>query len=50
MKRIINLALIVLLLSGLSACTSYNYYIAAINKSNLSSYHTFAWMPPGDKR
>jgi len=35
---------------GLSACTSYNYYTAAINKTNLSSYHTFAWMPPGNKK
>jgi hypothetical protein len=29
----------------LSACTTYNYYTAAINKSNLTAYHTFAWMP-----
>ena len=50
MKKSIYLPLIVLILSGLSACTSYNYYTAAINKSNLSRYHTFAWMPPGDKR
>jgi len=46
MKRSIYLALMVLLLSGLSACTSYNYYTAAINKTNMSGYHTFAWMPP----
>jgi len=39
------LAAIVLILSGLSACTTYNYYTAAINKTNLSNYHTFAWMP-----
>jgi hypothetical protein len=45
MKRSIYLALMVLILSGLSACTSYNYYTAAINKTNLSNYHTFAWMP-----
>ena len=53
MKRSIYLALTVLMISGLSACTSYDYYTAAINKTNLSSYHTFAWMPPansGDKR
>jgi hypothetical protein len=52
MKRSIYLALTALIISGLSACTSYNYYTAAINKTNLSSYHTFAWMPPaknGDK-
>jgi hypothetical protein len=47
MKRSIYLALIVVMLSGLSACTSYNYYTAAINKTNLSNYHTFALMPPG---
>lgn len=28
-----------------SACTSYNYYTAAINKTSLNKYHTFAWMP-----
>ena len=53
MKRSIHLLLTVVVLSGLSACTSYNYYTAAINKTNLSAYHTFAWMPPstsGDKK
>lgn len=37
------------MVSGLSACNSYNYYTAAINKTNLSGYHTFAWMPPAGK-
>lgn len=37
----------VVVVSCLSACSSYNYYTAAINKTNLSSYHTFAWMPQG---
>ena len=46
MKRSIYLAFTVLLLGGVSGCTSYNYYTAAINKTNLSGYHTFAWMPP----
>lgn len=45
MKRLIYLAVLVFALSALSACTSYDYYTAAINKTNLSSYHTFAWMP-----
>jgi hypothetical protein len=45
MKKLVFLAATVLLLSGLSACTSYNYYQAAINKTNMSGYHTFAWMP-----
>jgi hypothetical protein len=44
MKRSIYILLAVVMLSGLSACTSYNYYTAAINKTNLSNYHTFAWM------
>lgn len=45
MKRSIYIAFSVLLLSGLSACTSYDYYTAAINKTDLSNYRTFAWMP-----
>lgn len=45
MKRSIYIGLSFLVLSALSACTSYDYYTAAINKTNLSSYHTFAWMP-----
>jgi Domain of unknown function (DUF4136) len=48
MKRSIYLALTALMISALSACSSYDYYTAAINKTNLSSYHTFAWMPPAD--
>lgn len=40
------MVLAVFLLSGLSACTSYNYYRAAINKTDMSGYRTFAWMPP----
>ncbi len=34
------------MISGLSACTSYDYYTAAINKTHMGGYHTFAWMPP----
>lgn len=45
MKRSIYLGLMFLLVCGLSACDSYNYYIAARNKTNMSGYHTFAWMP-----
>ncbi|HEY4324544.1 MAG TPA: DUF4136 domain-containing protein [Mucilaginibacter sp.] len=45
MKRSIYFFLTGLILTGLSACRSYNYYTAAINKTNLSAYHTFAWMP-----
>lgn len=49
MKKLIYLALTAITLTGLSACNSYNYYTAAINKTNLSSYHTFAWMPPSGR-
>jgi len=49
MKRLIYLSLTAITLAGLSACNSYNYYTAAINKTNLSSYHTFAWMPPSGR-
>jgi hypothetical protein len=50
MKRSIYLAVTALVLVGLSGCTSYDYYTAAINKTNLSNYHTFAWMPDGNKK
>src|ERR1700757_2327637 len=49
MKKLIYLASAVFVLSGLSACTSYNYYQAGINKTNMSGYHTFAWMPPAKR-
>jgi len=48
MKRSIYLAFTVLVLAAVSGCTSYNYYTAAINKTNLTAYHTFAWMPPAN--
>ena len=41
MKKNIYLALAVAVISALSACSSYNYYTAAANKTNLSKYHTF---------
>ncbi|MCC8425097.1 DUF4136 domain-containing protein [Mucilaginibacter sp. UR6-11] len=47
MKRSIYAVLVVLFISGLSACTSYDYYVAGLNRTNLSRYRTFAWMPPG---
>lgn len=49
MKRVIYLGLVLFILSGLSACTSYNYYTAGLNRTNLSRYHTFAWMPIGER-
>jgi hypothetical protein len=45
MKRLIYATLIILIVSGLSACTSYDYYVAGLNRTNLSRYRTFAWMP-----
>jgi hypothetical protein len=45
MKRIIYLLMVTFALSAIASCTSYNYYTAAINKTNMSGYHSFAWMP-----
>jgi len=45
MKKLIYLGLFAVALSGLSACTSYDYYVAGLNKTNMSGYHSFAWMP-----
>jgi len=47
MKRSIYLGLIVLIVASLSACNSYNYYTAGLNRTNMSRYHTFAWLPMG---
>ncbi|MFD0748664.1 DUF4136 domain-containing protein [Mucilaginibacter calamicampi] len=34
---------------ALSACsTRYNYYVAGLNRTNLSAYRTFAWMRPDE--
>jgi hypothetical protein len=45
MKKPIYITLIALIITSLSACTSYNYYVAGLNRTNLSEYRTFAWMP-----
>ena len=45
MKKSIYLVLIALTLTGLSACDTYNYYTAGLNRTNMSGYHSFAWMP-----
>lgn len=50
MKRSVFVLLTIAMLSGLSACTSYNYYTAGLNRTNLSEYRTFAWMPPARHR
>ncbi|MGZ3763179.1 MAG: DUF4136 domain-containing protein [Mucilaginibacter sp.] len=35
-----------IVVAGLSACSSYNYYTAGLNKTNMSQYRSFAWMSP----
>lgn len=47
MKTSFYVGLIAVAISGLSACTSYNYYEAGLNRTNLSNYRSFAWMPSG---
>jgi hypothetical protein len=49
MKTSIYLVLGFLLISGLSACSSYNYYTAGLNKTNMSQYRSFAWISPEEK-
>lgn len=39
--------MIALIISGLSSCTTYNYFEAGLNRTNLSNYRSFAWMPTG---
>ncbi|GGH15903.1 DUF4136 domain-containing protein [Mucilaginibacter phyllosphaerae] len=50
MKKYIHLMLAVACMSALSACSSYNYYTAAQNKTNLSAYRTFALAGPTTSR
>jgi hypothetical protein len=46
MKKLIYGAAVLLALSGLTSCeSSYNYYVAGLNKTNMSGYRSFAWMP-----
>ena len=49
MKKLTYLVLALLVISGLSACRSYNYYTAGLNKTNMSGYRSFAWMSPEGK-
>lgn len=48
MKNLVYIFTVIFFTILFSACTSYNYYTAAINKTNLNSYHTFGWMPQTD--
>jgi hypothetical protein len=47
MRRLIFGLLVIYFIASLSACTSYDYYVAGLNRTNLSKYRTFAWMPAG---
>src|ERR1700744_4628528 len=49
MKKLIYGACVLFALCALSSCeTSYDYYVAGLNKTNMSGYHSFAWMPMGN--
>jgi hypothetical protein len=49
MKTLCYRALLLFAIAGLSACSSYNYYTAGLNKTNMSGYHSFAWLPAHGK-
>jgi len=49
MKTSLYLVLVSFIAISLSACSSYNYYTAGLNKTNMSGYHSFAWLPPQGK-
>ena len=49
MKTSIYRAIGFLAIAGLSACSSYNYYTAGLNKTNMSQYRSFAWISPQGK-
>ena len=49
MKTSIYLVLVSFITVGLSACSSYNYYTAGLNRTNMSGYHSFAWLPQQGK-
>jgi hypothetical protein len=46
MKTSFYLALAAFITLALSACSSYNYYTAGLNRTNMSGYHSFAWLAP----
>ena len=46
MKTLLSFMSVTLLLAGLSSCRSYDYYTAGLNKTNMSRYRSFAWLPP----
>jgi hypothetical protein len=50
MKTLLYRAMLLCAIACLSACSSYNYYTAGLNKTNMSGYHSFAWLPAQDKK
>lgn len=50
MKTLLHRAMPLCAIACLSACSSYNYYTAGLNKTNMSGYHSFAWLPAQGKR
>ena len=49
MKTLCYRVLLLCAITWLSACSSYNYYTAGLNKTNMSGYHSFAWLPAQGK-
>ncbi|HJP62800.1 MAG TPA: DUF4136 domain-containing protein [Mucilaginibacter sp.] len=49
MKTLLNLMLALLVFAGVSSCSSYDYYTAGLNRTNMSQYRSYAWMPPQGK-
>lgn len=49
MKTLFHRTLLLFAIAALSACSSYNYYTAGLNKTNMSGYHSFAWLPAHGK-
>ncbi|MBS1504597.1 MAG: DUF4136 domain-containing protein [Bacteroidetes bacterium] len=49
MKTLIYLVLACAIAATLPGCSSYNYYTAGLNKTNMSGYRSFAWLPPAGK-
>ncbi|MBS7564305.1 DUF4136 domain-containing protein [Mucilaginibacter sp. Bleaf8] len=45
MKKISFVVILFLLGSLFAACSRYTYYAVGSNNTNLSRYHTFAWLP-----
>jgi hypothetical protein len=50
MKTLFYRALLLFAIAALSACSSYNYYTAGLNKTDMSGYHSFAWLPAQGKK